>query len=137
MPDDVNAELVRAGSGRIVQPKVFGEYEFDVPALDKVMMEISRGCSETAWVLALTAGHPLIAAFFPEEGQNELYSSNGEFCCPAGSGSAWCRLAKAVEGGYRVTAGQWVSASGIDHATHFVTMAHGDRSRHNPTPPFC
>ena len=27
-----------------------------------------------------------------------------------------------VEGGYRIN-GQWVSASGIDHATHFVTLA--------------
>jgi 3-hydroxy-9,10-secoandrosta-1,3,5(10)-triene-9,17-dione monooxygenase len=121
VPDDVNAELVRAGFYRIVQPKVFGGYEFDVPTFYKVMMEISRGCSETAWVLALTAGHPLVAAFFSEEGQNELYSNNGEFRCPAGFNPPGTAIP--VEGGYRVT-GQWVSASGIDHATHFVTMAH-------------
>ena len=29
------------------------------------MMEIARGCPETGWVLALTAGHPLILANFP------------------------------------------------------------------------
>ena len=121
VPDDVNAELVRAGFYRIVQPKIFGGYEFDVPTFYKVMMEIGRGCSETAWVLALTAGHPLVAAFFAEEGQREVYGDNGEFRCPAGFNPPG--IAIPVEGGYRVT-GQWVSASGIDHGTHFVTMAH-------------
>jgi 3-hydroxy-9,10-secoandrosta-1,3,5(10)-triene-9,17-dione monooxygenase len=121
VPDDVNAELVRAGFYRIVQPKIFGGYEFDAPTFYKAMMEIARGCSETGWVLALTAGHPLIAAFFPEEGQRDVYSDNGEFRCPAGFNPPG--VAIPVEGGYRVT-GQWVSASGIDHSTHFVTMAH-------------
>jgi len=121
VPDEVNAELVRAGFYRMVQPKVFGGYEFDVPTFYKTMMEISRGCSETAWVLALTAGHPMIAAFFPEEGQRDVYGDAGEFRCPAGFNPPG--TAVPVEGGYRVT-GRWVSASGIDHSTHFVTMAH-------------
>ena len=47
------------------------------------MMEIARGCPETGWVVALTAGHPLILANFPLEGQAELYGPAGEFRCPA------------------------------------------------------
>jgi 3-hydroxy-9,10-secoandrosta-1,3,5(10)-triene-9,17-dione monooxygenase len=97
VPDDVNAELVRAGFYRIVQPKIFGGYEFDAPTFYKAMMEIARGCSETGWVLALTAGHPLIAAFFPEEGQRDVYSDNGEFRCPAGFNPPG--VAVPVEGG--------------------------------------
>jgi 3-hydroxy-9,10-secoandrosta-1,3,5(10)-triene-9,17-dione monooxygenase len=131
VPDDVNAELVHAGFYRIVQPKIFGGYEFDVPTFYKVMMEISRGCSETAWVLALTAGHPLIAAFFPEAGQDDVYGDNGEFRCPAGFNPPG--TAAPVEGGYRIN-GQWVSASGIDHATHFVTIAHVKSETPNPIP---
>ena len=56
VPDDVNAELIRGGFYRTVQPRRFGGYEFDVPTYHRVMMEIARGCSETGWVLALTAG---------------------------------------------------------------------------------
>ncbi|MGZ5896142.1 MAG: hypothetical protein ACXWJ6_07810, partial [Xanthobacteraceae bacterium] len=75
---------------------------------------------ETGWVLALTAGHPLIAAFFSEEGQRDVYGEDGEFRCPAGFNPPG--VAVPVEGGYRIS-GNWVSASGIDHSTHFVTMA--------------
>jgi 3-hydroxy-9,10-secoandrosta-1,3,5(10)-triene-9,17-dione monooxygenase len=120
VPGDINAELIRGGFYRIVQPRRFGGYEFDIPAFYKVMMEIARGCSETAWVLALTAGHPLLAAFFSEDGQRDVYGPTGEFRCPAGFNPPG--TAVPVDGGYRVT-GNWVSASGIDHSTHFVTMA--------------
>jgi 3-hydroxy-9,10-secoandrosta-1,3,5(10)-triene-9,17-dione monooxygenase len=120
VPNDVNAELIRAGFYRIVRPRRFGGYEFDIPAFYKVMMEIARGCSETAWVLALTAGHPLVAAFFPEDGQLDVYGAGGEFRCPAGFNPPGSAVP--ADGGYRVT-GNWVSASGIDHSTHFVTMA--------------
>jgi 3-hydroxy-9,10-secoandrosta-1,3,5(10)-triene-9,17-dione monooxygenase len=120
VPQDVNNELIRAGFYRIVQPRRFGGYEFDIPTFYRVMMEISRGCSETGWVLALTAGHPIILAFFPEEGQRDVYGAAGEFRCPAGFNPPG--VAVPVEGGYRVS-GAWVSASGIDLSTHFVTMA--------------
>ena len=118
--DEVNAELVRAGFYRIIQPRRFGGYEFDVPTFFKAMMEIARGCPETGWVLALTAGHPLIVANFPLDGQSDLYGESGEFRCPA----AFNPPGKAVpvEGGYRVT-GSWPSASGIDIGTHAMTGA--------------
>jgi 3-hydroxy-9,10-secoandrosta-1,3,5(10)-triene-9,17-dione monooxygenase len=118
--EKINGELVRAGFYRIVQPRRFGGYEFDIPTFYKVMMAIGRGCAETGWVLSLTAGHPLILAFFPEEGQRDVYGKTGEFRCPAGFNPPG--EAVPVDGGYRVT-GSWVSASGIDLGTHFVTMA--------------
>ena len=118
--EDINNELIRAGLYRIVQPRRFGGYEFDIPTFYRVMMEISRGCSETGWVLSLTAGHPIILAFFSEEGQRDVYGAAGEFRCPAGFNPPG--VAVPVEGGYRIT-GSWVSASGIDLSTHFVTMA--------------
>ena len=120
IPQDVNAELIRCGFYRIIQPRRFGGYEFDVATFYKVMMEISRGCAETGWVLALTAGHPLVAALFPEEGQRDVYGSTGEFRCPA----AFMPPGNAVpvEGGYRIS-GKWPSASGIDLSTHVVSMA--------------
>jgi len=120
VPEDINNELIRAGFYRVVQPRRFGGYEFDIPTFYRVMMEISRGCSETGWVLSLTAGHPIILAFFSEEGQRDVYGTTGEFRCPAGFNPPG--MAVPFEDGYRVT-GSWVSASGIDLSTHFVTMA--------------
>lgn len=120
VPDDVNAELIRAGFYRVVQPRCFGGYEFDVPTYHRVMVEISRGCSETGWVLALTAGHPMILGNFPLQGQRELYGATGEFRCPAAFNPPG--TAVPVQGGYRVTA-SWPSASGCDMGTHHLGSA--------------
>ena len=120
VPDDVNAELVRGGFFRTIQPRRFGGYEFDVPTFYRVMMEIARGCPETGWVAALTAGHPLIIASFPLDGQREVYGSDGEFRCPAAFNPPG--TAVPVAGGFRVS-GSWPSASGIDHGTHALTAA--------------
>jgi 3-hydroxy-9,10-secoandrosta-1,3,5(10)-triene-9,17-dione monooxygenase len=91
-----------------------------VPTFYRVMMEIARGCPETGWVLALTAGHPLIVANFPVEGQQEVYGADGEFRCPAGFNPHG--VAVAAAGGYRVTA-SWPSASGCDIGTHHLGSA--------------
>ena len=120
VPEDINDQLVKAGFYRIVQPRRFGGYEFDVPAFYKVMMEISRGCPETGWVLALTAGHPMLLASFPEQAQVEAYGADGEFRCPASFTPPG--QARPVDGGYLISGG-WVSASGIDIGTHFIGMA--------------
>ena len=120
VPDDVNAALIRQGFYRIVQPRRFGGYEFDVPTFYRVMMEVARGCTETGWVLALTAGHPILIAGFDPAGQAGVYGPDGEFRCPASFSPPGTALP--VEGGYRIS-GAWVSASGCDHGTHFMGMA--------------
>ena len=120
VPEDVNDALIRAGFYRVIQPRCFGGYEFDVPTFHRVMMEISRGCPETGWVVALTAGHPLIVANFPFEAQREVYGERGEFRCPAAFNPPG--TAVAVEGGYRLTA-SWPSASGCDMGTHHLGSA--------------
>jgi len=111
-----NDAFVRAGFYRIVQPRRFGGYEFDVPTFHRVMIEIARGCPSSGWVLALTAGHPLIMARFDERAQIEVYGSDGEFRAPATAAPAWV----VPDGdGYKVK-GFWDYASGCDIATHFI-----------------
>ena len=38
IPDAVNDELIRAGFYRVIQPRLFGGYEFDAPTFCRVMM---------------------------------------------------------------------------------------------------
>ena len=120
VPEDVNKKLIEAGFYRTVQPRRFGGYEFDVPTFYRVMMEISRGCIETGWVVALTSGHPLLFANFPEEAQREAFGKDGDFRAPAAFGPMG--TATPVDGGYRINAAP-DSASGIDGSTHFIGMA--------------
>jgi len=118
LPDETNDEFVRAGFYRIVQPRCFGGYEFDLITFARVMMEVARGCLQSGWTLALTAGHP--AAFlsaFPEQGQREAYGEGGE--CRAPGVAMPGGIAIPEDGGYRVTAA-WDYCSGADIGTHFL-----------------
>jgi 3-hydroxy-9,10-secoandrosta-1,3,5(10)-triene-9,17-dione monooxygenase len=117
LSDDMNRRFVEAGFYRAIQPRIFGGYEFSVPDFMRVMMEVSRGCPESGWVLSLTAGHAHLFASFPEQGQVEVYGEDGEFRAPGvppPSGQA-----VPVAGGYRVK-GVWDYVSGCDIATHFI-----------------
>jgi 3-hydroxy-9,10-secoandrosta-1,3,5(10)-triene-9,17-dione monooxygenase len=129
VPDDVNADLIRKGFYRIIQPRRFGGYEFDVPTFYRVMMEVARGCPETGWVLALTEGHPLMVASFPLEAQRELYGNDGEMRCPASFNPPG--VAVPAKDGYRIT-GSWPSASGVDHGTHAMTSVSVKESGGSP-----
>jgi len=85
----------------------------------KVMIAISRGCSDSGWVLALTAGHAFLMASYPEAGQREAFGDKGEFRGPSVAIPAG--IAIPVEGGYRVK-GAWDYASGCELATHFLGL---------------
>lgn len=119
VPEPVNAKLVEAGFFRIVQPRRFGGYEFDIPTYYRVMMELARGCTETGWVVSLVAGNPLLLAKYSEQAQREAYGVTGDYRC-AGSYAPPGR-AVPVEGGYRVTA-NWKNGSGCDISTHFMPL---------------
>ena len=77
------------------------------------MIEITRGCGSSGWVLCLTAAHVFHMAGVPEEGQVEMYGDDGDFralmtFAPQGT-------ATPVDGGYRIN-GRWNYNSGGDYA---------------------
>ncbi|ARJ07151.1 oxidoreductase [Cnuibacter physcomitrellae] len=109
--------LVSSGFYRVLQPRTFGGYGFDLPTYVRLATEVARGCPETAWVLSLVLGHVHQLATFPIEAQRDAYARDGEFrapevAAPQGRGVV-------VPGGYRVT-GAWDYASGSAHATHIL-----------------
>jgi len=118
IPQITNDEFVENGFYRILQPRRFGGYEYGMPTFARVMMEISRGCASSGWVLALTGGHAImLSAFFSEEAQIDVYGSDGEFRGPSRTPPRV--IAHPRNGGYDLT-GEWGYVSGCDIATHVI-----------------
>ena len=117
LPEATNDAFLEAGFYRILQPRRFGGYEFDMGTFARVMIEIARGCPSSGWVLALTGGHAImLSAFFSEAAQRDVYGATGDFRGPSRTAPV---AAERVDGGYRLTGG-WDYVSGCDIATHFV-----------------
>lgn len=118
--DETHAAFVAGGFYRILQPRRFGGYEVSLRDFVRVMIEISRGCPSSGWVLALTSGHPHLLAHFAEQAQAEVYGDDGDVRVPGRPVQAG--EAVPSDGGYVVN-GAWDYASGCDHATHFMGSA--------------
>lgn len=114
---ETNCAMVDAGFYRVIQPRRFGGYGFDLPTYVRLVTAVARGCPETAWVLSLVLGHVHQLATFSLEAQRDAYGAIGDFrapevAAPQGRGVA-------VPGGHRVS-GAWDYASGCAHATHIL-----------------
>jgi 3-hydroxy-9,10-secoandrosta-1,3,5(10)-triene-9,17-dione monooxygenase len=116
LPADTNDRFLAAGFYRILQPRLFGGYEFALPDFIRVMLAVARGCSDSAWVLALTAGHTVLAAQLSENAQREVFGATGDFRAPGVGMPGGAGVL--ADGGIRVN-GAWDYASGCDLATHF------------------
>ena len=92
------------------------------------MMAVARGCSESAWVLALTSGHTVLAAQLSENAQREVFGATGDLRAP-GVGMPG-GVGVPSNGGYSVK-GAWDYASGCDLATHFFgsTLVHDPETK--------
>lgn len=123
--------FVKAGFYRILQPRIFGGYEFDYRTFYHVMTEVSSGHPGVGWCLTLGASHAaIVAAFWPLDAQVELFGKDGHFIAPhrAVPVKASCRK---VEGGYEVE-GLWAWCSGIPYATHFIGNVNVEEEPGNP-----
>jgi 3-hydroxy-9,10-secoandrosta-1,3,5(10)-triene-9,17-dione monooxygenase len=49
LPDETSREFIDAGFYRILQPRRFGGYEFDLPTFTRVAIELARGCPASGW----------------------------------------------------------------------------------------
>jgi 3-hydroxy-9,10-secoandrosta-1,3,5(10)-triene-9,17-dione monooxygenase len=116
LPDATLQDFRSAGFWRVVQPRRFGGYEFDLETFLRTTVELTRGCPSSGWVFGLTATHNLILGLFDQQGQIELFGDDGDVIIPL---SAAPQPAQQVHGGYRVS-GWWDYASGCDVGTHFI-----------------
>ena len=126
---ELDKKFTEAGFYRILQPRRFGGYAFDMVTYWKVIFAVAEGDPGTAWGLCLGAHHALgLGAWFSEAGQLDLFGPNGDFKCP--HRAAPMGTATPADGGYVVN-GTWDYCSGVGHATHFMcnTLVPGHEDR--------
>jgi 3-hydroxy-9,10-secoandrosta-1,3,5(10)-triene-9,17-dione monooxygenase len=124
--EKVHEEFRHAGFYRILQPRRFGGYEFDLATFAKLILEVARGCPSSGWCLCLGAGHVMnLTSLFSEQAQVDVFGTDGEFRAP--SRGTPMGTAVPVEAGWLVN-GTWDYCSGAPYATHFMPVAFEDPS---------
>jgi len=116
--DEIHRAFLDGGFYRVVQPRLFGGYEFDYPTFIRVIMALAEGHPSTAWCYTLGTSHGyLIASHWPEEAQADVFGPDGharvcQRATPAGTITP-------VDGGYIVD-GTFGFCSGAPVSTHMV-----------------
>ncbi len=113
VPEETIAAFKEAGFFRILQPKRWGGYEMHPNVLNKVLMELARGCPSSAWNVMVLGVHPFEVGLLPPQVGDELWGED-ESRLVSSSYAPFGTVSK-VEGGYRLN-GEWLTSSGCDHA---------------------
>jgi len=116
----IHQAFSQAGFYRVLQPRRFGGYAFDMTTYYRLAVEVAHGGSAgIAWCLDLGTHHSIIlASHWPEQAQREIFGEHhGHFVCGhrAGAGGT----ARKVDGGYIVN-GRWRYSSGTPYSTHHM-----------------
>jgi 3-hydroxy-9,10-secoandrosta-1,3,5(10)-triene-9,17-dione monooxygenase len=117
--DEILEAFKAAGFYRMLQPRMFGGYEFDLVTYYRISTEIARGGSAgMAWCLGLASHHAfIVGSFWPEQAQREIFGADGHFAAGARAGGT--ATAHAVDGGY-ILNGRWRYSSGVPYSTHHL-----------------
>jgi len=113
VPKETIQAFQEAGFFKILQPKRWGGYEMHPNVLNKVLMELARGCPSSAWNVMVLGVHPFEVGLLPTQCGDELWGQDNSVL--VSSSYAPFGTVKAVEGGY-VLNGEWLTSSGCDHA---------------------
>jgi 3-hydroxy-9,10-secoandrosta-1,3,5(10)-triene-9,17-dione monooxygenase len=117
---EMHEEFQRAGFYRLYIPRRYGGFEFDVPTMMRLMLEMARGCPSTAWCMGLASGHALqLGSWWPERAQAEIFG-DGDF--RAASVAAPIGMATRTDDGWSLT-GSVAYCSGIPYSTHYMGQA--------------
>jgi 3-hydroxy-9,10-secoandrosta-1,3,5(10)-triene-9,17-dione monooxygenase len=82
MLPEVDRACFDAGFYRVLQPRQYGGYEFDLATFARVMIELAAGCPSTGWGVAFTAGHIHVLGKYSEQAQTLAYGSTGDVRAP-------------------------------------------------------
>ena len=115
IPAETYARMRDAQFFRILQPAEFGGFEYDFALMMDVIAEVGRGCGSSAWFCGLGIVHQWLLALFPIEAQRDVLATDANVIV---TGSyAPQGMVTPEPGGYRVPAGRFAFASGVDHST--------------------
>jgi alkylation response protein AidB-like acyl-CoA dehydrogenase len=116
--DYINSGLLVAGN-----PQRYGGYSVDYDVTHDILMELGRGDASQAWCYAVWTVLNWAVGHFPEQAQDEYFSTGPHTLCSSSFDPSKGR-AERVPGGYRLT-GHWDFSSGCDAASWFMPGATG------------
>lgn len=126
---EIHREFQDAGFYRILQPRIYGGYEFGPRTFFDVVRELSRADAGTGWCYALGHDHvPPLVSHFSAKVVREAFGDDGTFISPHSGAPRGTAIA--VEGGYVIN-GQWAYASGVPFSTHAMVTALLDEGGQN------
>jgi alkylation response protein AidB-like acyl-CoA dehydrogenase len=112
LPDESIDALAEAGIFKLRRPKRYGGYEADTRTLVEVAAELARADGSIAWTASVYWIPTWMTCLFPDEVQDEVFSTPDVRVCGTLSPSA---MAAPVPGGVVVN-GKWGFISGAPHA---------------------
>jgi alkylation response protein AidB-like acyl-CoA dehydrogenase len=115
IPSETVRDLVSSGLTRIGNPSRYGGLDVEYDAAFEVGWELGRACGSTAWCYCLWTVHNWWVGHFPEQAQEEFFSTGPDTFASSGLNPTGC-TAEPVAGGLRVS-GRWSFSSGCDAAS--------------------
>ncbi len=110
--DDMIEHMRQADLFRVMQPRVYGGFEYGFDVFAQIVAAIARGCGSAGWVYALLASHQWLIACFSKAAQDEVWQDRNALA--AGTYAPVAR-AVAADGGYQIS-GVGSFCSGCDNA---------------------
>jgi 3-hydroxy-9,10-secoandrosta-1,3,5(10)-triene-9,17-dione monooxygenase len=118
IPEATMNDLKEAGLFKLLRPRIYGGYQTSMRTYSDCIIEISRGCASTGWILSLCAIRELmVAESFSESTHQEIFGENEDNVLFAGVYEPRKCIARKVDGGYLIEEGFWMFCSGSLHAT--------------------
>ncbi|MET7424610.1 acyl-CoA dehydrogenase family protein [Dactylosporangium sp. NPDC005555] len=110
--DDVIDAITDAGLLKMRVPARYGGYESDMGTVVSVLAELGRGDGSTAWTVAVWSISAWMTGLFPDEVQDEMFTSPDVRICGILSPGA---MAVPTDGGYIVN-GKWSFNTGAQQS---------------------
>ena len=126
VPVDVMGGLKETGLFRFFVPERYGGWEAEFLPVVESLAVLGEGCASTCWVASLFVSHSLIASWFPQSAQDEIWAGGPDLLI--GSSLAPVGELKSAAGGYTL-GGEWSYSSGIDHADWLILGAKEEDGR--------
>lgn len=104
--------FVDAGFFKILQPKRWGGYEMNPEVFMRVLMELGRGCSSSAWNMMILGVHQWEFGHMPKQAGDDVWGEDNSVIIA--SSYAPTGTVTKVDGGF-ILEGQWPTSSGSDH----------------------